>query len=176
LPGRTPFEAVESYAAPIRETLSCITKAVLGYSGGVYPSPTNHNLCFVGKPVARLNGTRLSLFFSQNYSLVQTVEQTWKVQTEGYFYRLDDEHSAEILSYHWHPQVPDEPYPHMHLKKGSGIGRSELQRAHIPTGRMAIENIVLFVVRDFGVEPLREDWEQIVRTNLEIFERYRTWS
>jgi hypothetical protein len=49
-----------------------------------------------------LYGTKLSLFFSQNYSLHQssTGDQEWKVRTEGYIYRLDDEEGNEIFSYH----------------------------------------------------------------------------
>ena len=179
MPGRTPKEAVESYAQPIRETLACVTDAIVGYNGGVYPAASNHTLCFANAPVGRLFGTDLYLFFSQNYSLLQSSEgeQEWKVRTEGYFYRVDDEDGSEIICYHWHPYRDLVKYPHMHLKqKGSGITRPELERAHIPTGRISIETVVLFLEREFGVKPRGERWREKVERNLEIFERHRSWA
>ncbi|HXA52717.1 MAG TPA: hypothetical protein VNV86_20515 [Candidatus Acidoferrum sp.] len=179
MPGRTPREAVENYARPIRETLACVTDAIVGYNGGVYPSDSKHTLCFVNSPVGRLFGTELSLFFSQNYSLQQASggDQEWKVRTEGYIYRLDDENGSEIISFHWHPYRDLVKYPHLHLKrKGSGITRSELEQAHIPTGRLSIEAIVLFLEREFSVKPRGADWRERVEQNLEIFERNRSWA
>jgi hypothetical protein len=97
------------------------------------------------------------------------------VKTEGYAYRLNDEMGAEILSYHWHPLDQGVIYPHLHLKRGAQIGRAELQKCHMPTGRVAIESVVLFLIETFGVKPLREDWSGVLRTNFDLFNRHRTW-
>jgi hypothetical protein len=158
--------------------MSCVTRDVLGYSGGIHPSHGVHKLCFPGDGFARLNQTRLSLFFSQHYRIVPFIERgnNWRVHTSAYYYRLDDETDAEILSYHWHPENEEDRDPHLHLKKGAMIGREELQRAHLPTGRVAIERVILFVIREFGVRPMRPDWEEILLTNVDLFERYRTWA
>jgi hypothetical protein len=176
---RTPREAVERYAEPIKTTLLCVTDAFLGYSGGVYPSREAHNLCFIGSPpIGRLAGTKLSLFFSQNYSIVQlsTAEQEWKVKTEGYIYRLDDESGAEIISYHWHPNSEYPRFPHLHLKKGSDVGREELKRCHIPTGRVSIESVVEFLIKEFHVIPRYSDWRDVIEENRRRFEIHRTWA
>jgi hypothetical protein len=179
LPSRTPREAVERYANPIKYTLLCVTDAILGYSGGIYPSPKDHNLSFVNSPpIGRLSGTGLSLFFSQNYSIAQSSagEQDWKVKTEGYIYRVDDESGAEIMSYHWHPSTEYPKFPHMHLKKGSEVGRGELTRCHIPTGRMSIESVVEFLIKDFHVMPRYPDWRDVIDENRTAFEKDRTWA
>jgi hypothetical protein len=179
LPGKNPKEAVENYASPIRETLACVTDAILGYRGGVYVSPKNHTLCFVSAPVGRLFGTGLSLFFSQNYSVCQSSsgDQEWKVRTEGYIYRIDNESGNEMISFHWHPSPDLLKYPHLHLKRtGSGVNRAELEEGHIPTGRVSVEAIVLFLERDLGVKPKGDDWRARVENNMEVFERYRSWA
>ena len=177
--GRTPREAVELYAEPIKHTLLCVSDAILGYGGGVYPSSHFHNLSFIGNPpVGRLSGTKLSLFFSQNYSINQssTGKQEWRVKTEGYIYRLDDETGSEILSYHWHPLNDLSQLPHLHLKKGSAIGRDELKRSHIPTGRVSIESVAEFLVKEFKVMPRYPDWNEVIERNRSDFEMHRTWS
>jgi hypothetical protein len=178
LPGRTPRDAVEAYARPIQETLSCLTGAILGYAGGSYASSTAHTLCFRNHPVGRLYGTELGLFFSQQYSVIQqsSGEQEWKVQTRGYMYRLDDENGKEIFSYHWHPDHDYPRHPHMHLKSGSGVSRRELWRTHMPTGRVAVESLALYLIDEFGVQSKHEDSRERISRNLEIFERYRSWA
>jgi hypothetical protein len=45
---------------------------------------------------------------------------------------------------------------------GSGVGREELQKAHIPTGRVELEDVLLLAIREFGVRPRRDDWEEIL--------------
>lgn len=178
MPSRIPREAAQRYAAPIKETLLLVTDAILGYGGGDYPSPDPHTLSFISKPpVGRLEGTRLSLFFSQEYSIIQSTlsEEDWRVRTEGYYYRIDDEDGSEIMSYHWHPQKPP-AFPHMHLKKGSEVGREELKRCHIPTGRMAIESIVEFLITEFHVMPRYPDWRDVLEKNRSEFEQYRSWA
>lgn len=178
MPGKTPREAVAAYADPIKKSLACVTKDVLSYFGGVYQAEKTHNLCFVGDPpLAALNGTKLKLFFSQNYKIVQTSsgDQQWRVSTTGYIYRLDDEKGKEILAYHWHP-TQKHKFPHLHFSQGSGVSRSEIHRAHIPSGRVAIETFVQFLIDDFKVQPLLPDWRTIVGENLERFTTHRTWA
>ena len=156
-----------------------MTDAILGYSGGDYPSAKLHNLTFINTPpIAPLAGTKLSLFFSQNYSVNRVVvgEPGWKVKTEGYIYRLDDESGAEIMSYHWHPSMKYPKFPHLHLKKGAAVAREELKSSHIPTGRISIESVVEFLIKEFHVMPRYPDWKLAVDENHGLFEKDRTWA
>ena len=97
------------------------------------------------------------------------------MKTEGYVYRLDDESGSEIMSYHWHPSTLP-TFPHLHLKRGSGVDRQELTRCHIPTGRIAIESVVEFLIRDFNVMPRYTDWQDVIEENRSQFEKHRTWA
>jgi hypothetical protein len=171
---RTPKEAVERYAEPIRTTLTCITDAIVSYRGGVYPGKI-HSLSFLNSSsIGRLFGTDLSLFFSQRYSLQQSSENEWKIKTEGYWYTVKDEEDKEILAYHWHPV--DQPYkePHLHLKM-LAPSRGEFARAHVPTGRISIETLALFLIRDLYVKPHGTDWQAVIQRNHDLFEQSRNW-
>jgi hypothetical protein len=81
----------------------------------------------------------------------------------GYYYALRELEGSEIVAYHWHPgrRSPID-FPHLHLGAGSGIGREELQKAHVPTGRVDLEDVLLMAIREFGVRPRREDWARIL--------------
>jgi hypothetical protein len=176
VPGRTPGEAVEAYAEPIRQTLRCITHSIIGYGGGVYPTGKVNTLTFVNETVAPLKGMVLGLNFSQRYDFFQdSLEQSWKIRTRGYIYTVYDtreEHPREMFAYHWHPHLPNADHPHVHFS----IGDHEMKRAHLPTGRISIESIAEFLIRDLGVEPTHQGWKDILKRNRDLFERYRSWT
>jgi len=112
----------------------------------------------------RLPGANLSLSV-QVFARVseQAGQAPWTVSPFGYSYALRESQGPEILAYHWHPgrRSPIDS-PHLHLGAGSGVGREELQKAHIPTGRVELEDVLLMAIREFGVRSRREDWEEIL--------------
>jgi hypothetical protein len=58
----------------------------------------------------------------------------------------------EILSYEWHANVlVSVSFSHLHLRYGTGLGRSKFGRAHLPTGRITLEGFVRLLVGDFAV-------------------------
>ena len=131
-----------------------------------------HVLTFNAVPsTAKLNGTDLAMFFSQQYSLIQITKSDWRVKTEGYIYRLDDEQGQEIISYHWHPLTGNIVYPHLHFKRTPYL---QIQKGHVPTGRIAIEFFVKYLIDDWGVKPLREDWELVLGNNPSKSEEFGT--
>lgn len=175
MPGRTTGEAVEAYTEPIRQTLRCVTDSFIAYAG-IYPTGKINTLTFVNETIAPLHGTNLGLHFSQRYDFFQDSagDQLWKIQTRGYIYTVYDcqnDAPCEIVAYHWHPQSPITT-PHVHFKSG-GV---HIGRAHLPTGRISIESVVEFLIRDLGVKPKRQDWEDIVTRNRDLFEQYRSWA
>lgn len=172
MPGSTEEEAIQNYSAPISQTLSCITDVPLAI-GDVRGKTA---LAFVGTPpIARIHGTQFDLYFAQSFSVVQR-EDGWKVQTEGYVYRIQTG-THPYVQYHWHP-VGDylKKRPHLHLNAQSGVLKQGLNKIHFPTGRMSIEELVRFLIEDIHASPLREDWNDILRANLDRFERYRSWA
>ena len=96
--------------------------------------------------------------------------------TVAYHYTLQEAEGAEILSCQWHPGAPNSVrFPHLHIRQAAGPGREELQRAHLPTGRVALENFVRLLIVDFGVPPEKDNWEGELAKSLAEFEEDRSW-
>jgi hypothetical protein len=79
----------------------------------------------------------------------------------AYFYSLQNEAGQEIVAFHWQPSA-EHPDPHMHLGVGAQLGRKDIARAHIPTGRISLEEVLRFAITELGANPLREDWEGVL--------------
>lgn len=78
-------------------------------------------------------------------------------------YTFHNTDGREVISFHWHPQGNSPiTYPHFHLGAGAQIGRRELQNCHIPTETMSLERVLRFAIEELGVEPLRDDWDDVV--------------
>lgn len=131
-----------------------------------------------GLPVELGSGTELAVRVSQQYRLIEVPRATkpWQVTTVAYHYTLHESDGAEILSYQWHPGVPNSvSFPHLHIRHGARIGREEFQRAHLPTGRVSLEDFVRLLIVDFAVPPEKENWEDELARSLAEFEEDRTW-
>lgn len=50
------------------------------------------------------------------------------------------------------------------------------RKTHVPTGRVALEAVLELLIRDFGVVPLRTDWEASLAEGRRMFEQWQTWS
>jgi hypothetical protein len=90
----------------------------------------------------------------QNYRVVEYegLRGPWKVQIVAYYYTLSNENEQEILAYHWHPAQQSEiTFPHLHIGPGVHLDPESLGEAHLPTGRIAVEDVIRLAIRDFGV-------------------------
>lgn len=176
--GRTSAEAVSSYVEPLRKVLSCVTQEVVQVGGGYHPADQPHVLIVAnGNPVRLKGGKRVTLSVLQRYRVIEEVgeREPWRVSTAAYLYALGVDGGPEILGYHWHP-FSGAAFPHVHLGAGSGVNREELQKAHLPTGRIALEQVVRLAIADFDAEPLRPDWDEVLVEAQERFEEHRSWS
>lgn len=173
--GRTPFEAVRNYLAPLQRALSCITNAVLNVAGGYTLGPV-HAAQLAGSPVKLQGITPLALSVIQHYRIVEdeSPRGPWKVSIAGYLYTLEEPGGHEIITYHWHP-FSGVPFPHLHLQEGAKVGFAPLRAAHIPTHRVAVEDVLRLAIAELGVRPQRDDWEEVLNTTQGLFEMWRTW-
>ena len=165
--GRNPYQAVQNYRSALQRVISCVTPSVIlvGSTQGYRPG-SEHRLVLGPEEAVKLPGADLSLSV-QVFARVsdQAGQAPWTVSTFGYYYTLREPEGPEIVAYHWHPgrRSPID-FPHLHLGTGSGVGREELQKAHIPTGRVELEDVLALVIREFGVRPRRDDWAEILGT------------
>ena len=123
---------------------------------------------------------RLALDMIQHFRVIEAPvpHGPYRVQTVAYYYTVIeiDGPWREVFAYHWHPQGRSAiTFPHFHLYQGSGTIRDEVRKAHFPTGRIALEEVLRLVIQEFGVRPLREDWDAILNRTQAAFEDWRTW-
>ena len=66
-----------------------------------------------------------------------------------------------ILSYHWHPNGRSRvKTPHLHV--GGRTTPVDLSKAHLPTGFVTLPAVIRMTITEFGVEPLRADWRDVL--------------
>ena len=135
----------------------------------------------------RIEGPPLHLFASQRYQIIPDpragFEGEYKARTLEYIYEVRVEPDAisesdriDLMGWHWHPlTTPDRLDPHMHVRAPYPALGKTLGKLHIPTGRVAFEEVVVFLITELGVLPARADWEKVVEETLARFRTYRTW-
>lgn len=178
---RTPFAAVRAFRDRFRRTLLCVTEAYVQITpGGYEPGRKAHALTLAGG-TASLSGDAAFLLAIQHYYRIEAAgsgARRWDVVTDSYYYTLFDAAMREIIGYHWHPHVVAVPHPHLHIGPGavrrdvlerSGMSAAanallpSLARAHLPTHMIPLEAFVRLLIAQFGVRPLRADWDTVLR-------------
>jgi hypothetical protein len=128
----------------------------------------------------RQNGDTLSLEVYHRFVVRQAVGQRarWTASTVEYVYEVSDQAGDLLAAWHWHPGDHREdhaaPWPHLHAYGERGA--LTLHKLHLPTGRVALEAVVRFLVNDLGVLPRRPDWRAALDRREEQFRRARSWA
>ena len=99
-----------------------------------------------------------------------------KVVTEEYAHTLSTDNllKDEICSWHWQPG--SRPDPHLHVGNLEGTGAPP-KRHHLPTGRVAFEQVLKYAIEEQGVAtalPKEEALAQIDES-LRRFFAFRSW-
>ena len=166
--GDTPAEAVRSLVDRVQRAISCLTRAVVDVRGGYWPSDEPHALTLgAGDPVPIQAAQGLHLSVRLRYRVIQAEPPRgpWQTTTVAYEYRLSDRDDREIVAYHWHPEgMSHVTTPHLHLGPAAEVGWRPLARAHLPTGRIALEEVLRLAIEAFGARALRPDWDAVLRT------------
>lgn len=134
-----------------RRVLQCISLTHLGHSWIEDRAWIRANQ---GRPF-RIKATQPLLFTFEERLRPATSDS---LAVYGYEYTLLTASEREILAFHLHPGRG----PHLHFGAGAGELFEPLYKAHVPTGPVSLAEVVLMLVRDFGVEPLRADWETVL--------------
>jgi hypothetical protein len=108
--------------------------------------------------------------------------EAYAIRTTFYHYDILDRDGNEILVYHWEPEgFSPVRVPHLHSPAAAPIvlpqrpasavagKRTYLNRLHLLTGHVSIEDVAEVLLREFEVLPLRRNWEDILaegRANL----------
>lgn len=163
--GRNPYGAVQDLRSSLQRSISCVTPSVVVVqSAKGYAVGSMHALVLGSPEPARLPGSGVALSIRVYARVAERVrEAPWRADLASYFYTLRDLEGQEVVAYHWHPESRSPmTFPHLHLGAGARVGREELQKVHLPTGRVELEDVLLMTIREFGVKPRRDDWREIL--------------
>lgn len=77
------------------------------------------------------------------------------MRTGAYLYTVNaDRLRGELFGWHWHPVgLSWCQSPHLHAPGEDGD--------HVPTGRVAFEQVVRWLIEELDVSPLRHDWADV---------------
>jgi len=114
-----------------------------------------------------------------------------RVKTREYIYQIASNADGKALyEFHWHPEKIDRntlepakrktgekepfPYPHTHVR-ARDARFEDLNKRHIPSGRVAFEDVAGFLIGDCSVVPHRADWQKILTETRKEFDKTRNW-
>jgi hypothetical protein len=114
-----------------------------------------------------------------------------RVTTREYIYQIASGADGKALyEFHWHPEKIDRdtlepvkrkigekapfPYPHTHVR-ARDERFEDLNKRHIPSGRVAFEDVARFLISDCSVKPKRADWPKILTETRKEFDKTRNW-
>jgi len=171
-PARTPREARERYVRYLQRSLSCLSNGQWIVGRPPFPRSSDEELALtLSEDPLRLRRRSqegaVLLKAAQRFEVVpdDRFEGEWKVATRGYLYDLAIEMPSgrvtrELASWHWHP--PGRARPHLHVYAEHPIPGVSFRRLHLPTGRVAFEEIVRLLIDELDVRPDRDDWEAVL--------------
>lgn len=185
--GRTPRTAFGNYFGPLRDAIQCVTFVPLTLAedfgsrgptlGHVYAVALNNM-----DPTPLTSDPLIALTVGQNFRIIRAEGDRgpYRVTTVSYFYSLETADHREIINFQWTPESPrGMTFPHLHI--GSAVTRHaslirprDLHKAHIPTGRVSLESVIRLAIDEFGVEPKKPAWSDILSTSEAAFMRWKT--
>ncbi len=159
--GSSPAEALNAYLSILHRVLSCVTREVLQVAS-YQPADTPQSLFLNGFEQARLQSGQLplALRIAQQFQLARLDDvprsERWRVTITEYHYAVEVPEPAgdEILAFHWHPErrvIADRrlvSWPHLHIGDGELRRMHLTHRKHIPTQRVAMEDVLEFIIDD----------------------------
>ena len=173
--GRTPAEAFRGFRELVQEAIACFAHTRVT---GTSQAPNESGILTVngGKPLRlQSTGPRVDITCSISYEILQVSDADgglWRVSALSYIHtvRLDEELAVE---FHWHPDDGSNVwYPHIHPRLAGG-GR-DWGGMHIPSGRVLIEDVLIFA-HERGAVPLNENWEAVVSRIKQRIAEEATW-
>lgn len=171
---KTDYAAGMEYQRRVQRILSCITQSVVKIAGGHYPNifrTSRHLELPGGHPITRAGAHKLMFNLEPHFRIRKNEVQggLYYIEIVGYHYTVYDSERREILAYHWHPGSREFiQTPHLHLGNGARIGFDPLvTKSHMPTGYITFGEVIMFLIRDLSVRPIRSDWETVLQSAFE---------
>ncbi len=169
-------EALQAYSEEIQKVVSCITNEVF-YCTKTERDRLNFSVGGGFFRVPREDNTYLYVDINQE---IEDPTNSGKVTTKYYLYSIADAEGKDLIGFHFHPDLTEDPilYPHIHAyaKDDKRFLSLDLQRKHIPSGRVALEDVIRWLISELKVKPKRDDWDEILTKAKERFIEIRSWA
>jgi hypothetical protein len=186
--------AVDALIADLQLTLSCIVRVVVVASGATPGRVHGVTLYAEGRPSGdpvrlRTHGGDGELLFQivQLFEVILDPAQSpesYGARTTFYHCDILDRYHSEIVVYHWEPEgISPVRTPHLHVPAAAPIllpqrpssalatRKTYLNRLHLATGFVTLADVVGVLIREFAVDPIRADWEEVLATRMALDRR-----
>jgi hypothetical protein len=171
VPGKTPQRALDNYLSPLRRSLACVTTCQFAYTSAVLNQLHTLTLFTPVAEVASQAGETFNIAFQHAFK-VQGAGTGHKVTTLAYRYAFEDSEHNELVLYDWHPSSRVQ-IPHLHIPCAGDV-RPEFCKCHIPTGRIAFEDFLLFLIEEFKIQAV-DNYKTILCENRQKFRDHCSW-
>lgn len=159
--GRTPFDCLETFrehvASLVAATLPTKDPVVVRAAAGEDVTP-RAALVFVRGPVAiETNVGTLFLDLLQLLGTEREAKRKHRLRTLKYWCRLQETTTGDaLIRWEYEPAVLPRCRHHVQLRPARlrvATGELDLNRLHLPTGWVTIEEVIRFLVAEMGVTP-----------------------
>ena len=169
MPGRDEKEAWRAFKEPIQRVIGCVDQTVRlhekQFKDGIRLLATTVD----GIPF----GDGLVFRFSLQLEPLSD-DGVWRMSTRRYDFTIWTKTRVPtmVFGWHWHPASKQSKvvYPHLHVP--SALSHKS---KHIPTGRLSLEDIVMFGFDELGVIPTVENALAIVNETRDLHKQHRSW-
>lgn len=164
----TAEEAAYHFAGAFQETAACVCDAPFKYPAAK-ALDEEQSLVLSGGADVRVSDD-LYLFAGHYFTVTAAEPYGFAVRTGGYRYAINsDQARGELFSWHWDTRgVSWCSWPHLHAR----VWLAD----HLPTGRVAFEQVVRWLILEAKISPLRPDWENVLERNEQDWRDRRTWA
>jgi hypothetical protein len=173
----TADDAAYHFARAFQETTACISDVPFNYPIAK-PLDTIQSIVLGRGADVPVGDEGLSLFVGHYYTVVEVeveddgeIERGFAVRTGGYTYKVESHaEGGELFCWHWHPEGTSWcRWPHLHA-------RTPRHGDHLPTSRVALEQVVRWLIVEADVPWLRPDWDEILDRNEADWRDRRNWA
>ncbi|MDR3410860.1 MAG: hypothetical protein P4L87_07960 [Formivibrio sp.] len=184
LTGRNPVEAFEKFTTHLGKLINqTISDAPLSY----IVVDDKHNRAYLSfrrhdSPIAApLLSQGLYLFLGQVVTVVPE-DKNWRLKTLQYRYwiQADTDQNTQKWFFRFEYSSPNikptqSPRHHLHIPCALSCGKESIQldRTHIPTGWVTVEELIRFLIVELKVKCKTKKWEQLL---FDSEDKFREWT
>jgi hypothetical protein len=170
MPGRNEREAWTAFKQPMEKVVGCIDQTIRlnerRFETGIW---------LLATPSGGIKfGPALTLTFSLHLEPLDESGE-WRMTTRKYDFELclKTDPSKIVFGWHWHPASKRShiTYPHLHVPSAL-----DFKTRHIPTGRVSLEDVILFGFDELNVTPAFDTAPEIVAEVRDRHKKYRSWN